>query len=194
LKFRVLPPAVIASVLMGMLLLGSPCSGVVPAIPPGPYIPKSAAEDIVMVEAYIEQGVWILHLKVTFAAPTPPAGQTLNILVTYVAGNPPTENVIHSFSTSAGSSTTYNLNINLCAAELSIAVYAWLTTPGTDRAPDTGFQRITSLSGAAPNRFSDFDSVGGVVLPTNSLAVLAPYLAMIGLVATAGVVVKKRRQ
>ncbi len=38
-------------------------------------------------------------------------------------------------------------------------------------------------------------SVGGVVLPTNSLTVLAPYLAMIGLVAVAGTVyVTKRRR
>jgi len=35
--------------------------------------------------------------------------------------------------------------------------------------------------------------VGGVVLPTNTLAVLVPYLAVIGLVATATVAVKKRR-
>ena len=35
--------------------------------------------------------------------------------------------------------------------------------------------------------------VGGVVLPTNNLTVLAPYLAMIGLVATAAVAAKKRR-
>jgi hypothetical protein len=126
---------------------------------------------------------------VTFAAPTPPAGQTLNILVTYVAGSPPTENVLHSFSTSAGSSATYNLNIGLCAAELSIAVYAWLTTPGTDRWPNAGFQLI----GARANQFTDYDSVGGVVLPTNTFMIFAPYLALIGLVATAAVAVKKRR-
>jgi hypothetical protein len=35
--------------------------------------------------------------------------------------------------------------------------------------------------------------VGGVAVPTNTLAVLAPYLALIGLVATAGVAVKKRK-
>jgi len=35
--------------------------------------------------------------------------------------------------------------------------------------------------------------VGGVVLPTNTLTILAPYLAMIGLVATAAIAVKKRR-
>jgi len=34
--------------------------------------------------------------------------------------------------------------------------------------------------------------VGGVTMPTNTLLVLAPYLALIGLVATAAVVVKRR--
>jgi len=35
--------------------------------------------------------------------------------------------------------------------------------------------------------------VGGVLLPTNSLTVLAPYLAMIGLIAATAVAIKKRR-
>jgi len=35
--------------------------------------------------------------------------------------------------------------------------------------------------------------VGGVVLPTNTWAIFAPYLAMIGLVASAAVAAKKRR-
>ena len=36
-------------------------------------------------------------------------------------------------------------------------------------------------------------SVGGIVLPANTSIALAPYLVMIGLVAIAGVAVKKRR-
>jgi len=36
--------------------------------------------------------------------------------------------------------------------------------------------------------------VGGVVLPTNNLTMLAPYLATIGLVATTVVAIKKRRR
>jgi len=35
--------------------------------------------------------------------------------------------------------------------------------------------------------------VGGVVMPTNIFMILAPYLAVIGLVATAAVAIKKRR-
>jgi hypothetical protein len=36
-------------------------------------------------------------------------------------------------------------------------------------------------------------AVGGVVVPTNTFTVLAPYLAVIGLVATTAIAVKKRR-
>lgn len=37
-------------------------------------------------------------------------------------------------------------------------------------------------------------SVGGIVLPANSLAILTPYLAIIGLVATAAIAVKRKHE
>jgi hypothetical protein len=64
------------------------------------------------------------------------------------------------------------------------------------RAPDTGYYEITSLSAAAPNVFIDVETnpVGGVVMPTNTLAIIAPYLALAGLVAVvSAVIVVKRR-
>ena len=49
---------------------------------------------------------------------------------------------------------------------------------------------------AAPsvlNSIPDPSRVGGVLMPTNTLAVLVPYLTVIGLVATVAVAIKKRR-
>jgi hypothetical protein len=196
LKFRILLPAVLACMLVGIVLLGSPArviGGV--AIPPPPYIPKSPAEDIVMVEAYIEQGTPnVLHLTVTFAAATPPPGEAIFILVTRLQGNPATEVVLGSLLYGGAPKITHSFEVSLIeGGNVAIAVYAMLGTPATDRAPDTGFYQITSLSAGAPNRFSDYENVGGIVLPINGLAVLAPYLAVIGLVATAAVAFKRKR-
>lgn len=178
--------------LVGIFLLGSPCSGVVD-IPPPPYIPKSPAEDIVMVQAYIEQGTPnVLHLTVTFAVPTPPSGQAIGIIVTRLQGS--TEVVLGMYSYGGAAKTVHSFDVTLAeGGNVDIALYAMLGTVGTDRAPDTGFYRITSLSAGAPNQFTDHEGVGGVVLPTNTLTVLAPYLAVIGLVATAAVAVKRKR-
>jgi hypothetical protein len=192
LKFRVLPPAVIASVLMGVLLLVSPCSGIGVTIPPPPYIPKSPAEDIVMVQAYIEQGIPnILHLTVTLAAATPPTGQELWIIVTRLQGSPATEVVIYLYTYNSAPKSTHSFTVPLVdGGNVDIALYAMVGVMATDRWPNTGFQRI----GARANQFTDYDSVGGVVLPTNTFVILAPYLAVIGLVATTAVAVRKRRQ
>ena len=207
---RLLIPALLSVI----LLIGSTSATIIcPDIPPGPYIPKSPQEDITQVEAYIEHTTvapavppsssavyvttYVLHLTVTFAAATPPADQAINILVTALQGTPQTETVIGCRSAADPSSTTYTLDLPLEDAEASIAVYAWLgPVTGTDRAPNTDFYQITSLSEAAPNLFYDPEPapVGGVVIPTSKLEILAPYLALAGLVAalTTVVVAKKR--
>lgn len=55
-----------------------------------------------------------------------------------------------------------------------------------------GFSSHTISSSANPSK-SAVSSVGGHIMPTNGLAILLPYLAMIGLVATAVYVAKRRR-
>ena len=176
--------------IVGVFLLVSPCSGGMPPPPPGPYIPKYPEEDILIVQAYIESN--ILHLTVTFAAPTPPPSQTVGVWVTRFQGSSEVTIFMVGLFGTAKNPWTFNVPLS-DGGSVDIAVYAMLGTTDTDRWPNTGFQRITSTSAAAPNQFRDYDGVGGVVLPTNSFLVLAPYLALIGLVATAGVAVKKRR-
>jgi hypothetical protein len=51
----------------------------------------------------------------------------------------------------------------------------------------TGDGTITAIYSNRP------PSVGGVAVPTNTFMILAPYLAMIGLIATAAIAIKKRR-
>jgi hypothetical protein len=92
-----------------------------------------------------------------------------------------------------------NLGLGLTDPNTPIAVYAILGTLSTDRAPNSGFYQVTATSASAPNVFIDVDPnpnpVGGVVLPTNTLVILAPYLALAGLViAVSAVVVVKRRR
>ena len=104
------------AMLVALLFVGSASAiiTVCPNIPPPPYNPKSPAEDIVTVQAYWEPittsttvnngapagarltvaNSLYLIMKLTFAAPTPPAGQTLNILVTTLQGNPQTETAV----------------------------------------------------------------------------------------------------
>jgi len=192
LRLKLLLPTVMVSVLVGIFLLGSPCSGGIP-IPPPPYIPKCPEEDILAVTAYIEQGTPnLLHLTLTFAAATPATGQVLFIIVTRLQGS--MEVVVNTYQYGGPPKTTYTLTATLLdGGNVDIALYAMVGTAATERAPDTGFLRITSLSAGAPNRFTDYESVGGVVMPTNTFMALAPYLAMIGLFATAAVAVKKRR-
>lgn len=192
-KFRIPLSAFLASVLVG-IFLAQPSSGVLPPIPPPPYVPDSPAEDILMVQAYIEQGTPnILHLMVTIAVPTPPSGETLLILVTRLQGS--TETVIGSYFYNGVAKTVHSFDVALVdGGDVDIALYAMLGILATDRAPGTGFYRIASLTAWSPDRFTDYESVGGVVLPINGVAILAPYLALIGLVAaTAAVAMKKRR-
>ena len=195
-----------------LLFVGSASATITcPAIPPGPYIPKSPEEDIVKVEAYIVQspnpavalppsslaGVIgpVVYVTVTFAAPTPTADQAIYILVTELQGT--TETVVGCGIFSDPTSTTYQVEGYVNNVGASIAVYAWLgSVGGTDRWPNSGTQPITSLSAAAPNLFYDPEPapVGGIAVPTNKLEILTPYLALVGLViAVSAVVAVKRR-
>ena len=57
-------------------------------------------------------------------------------------------------------------------------------------APDAGEGTITAIY----QQLGSGSSVGGVIVPTNTLAALAPYLALIGLVTTAGIAVAVKRK
>jgi hypothetical protein len=197
----------IPAILLVTMLIGS-VYGVTmcPDIPDPPYIPEVPEEDIIKVEAYIEpvnttvtastipaaQSLRpiingpILYLTVTFAAETPPADQSLLILVSILQGNPPTEVVLDCAYFSDPSSLTYELDpIPVDSESPSIAVYAALGELLTDRAPNDDFYKITSLSASDPNVFQDYEPapVGGVMVPKNSFEILTPYIALAGLVA-----------
>jgi len=200
-RYGLLLPAMFVA----LLLVGSASAKLcTDAIPSPPYNPKFPEEDIIKVEAYLQEttspaggaGGRFVQVIVTFAAATPPTGQVINIIVTEVQGS--TETVI-GCNTGSGPSkfTEYEVPSISESSTPNIAVYAWLgSVPGTDRAPNTGSYPITSLSAAAPNDFYDPEgTVGGVVMPTNTLAVLAPYIALAGLVvAVSAVVAVKRRR
>ena len=98
------------------------------------------------------------------------------------------------------SSTTYILDfpITTNGGIPSIAVYAALVgVANTDRAPNDGFYQITSVSSINPNMFQDIEPapVGGITVPVNKLELIAPYLALAGLIAAVSTVyVFKRRK
>jgi len=208
--YRLLIPVL----LMITMLIGSvsaPC----PDIPPPPYNPNSPEEDIIKIEAYIEPVttttttttttvayslrpivvVPTLHVKVTFAAPTPPPGKALTILITQLEGIPPSEMVVRCGGGGGPAKTTYEFTIDADDESTTIAVYAWLDDPGTDRAPNSDFYQITSLSASDPNLFSDPDvPVGGLTSQTNKLEVIAPYMVLAGLIITVSAVVIKKRK
>ena len=216
-RYGLLLPAM----LVVLLFVGSASAipPVCPNIPPPPYNPKSPAEDIVTVQAYWEPTTTsttvnngaptgarftvanslYLIMKLTFAAPTPPAGQTLNILVTTLQGNPQTETVILCRKINDPSSLTIDISDYVPTEDgpPPLAVYAWLGTVGTDRAPNGDFYQISSFSAAAPNQFDDPEgAVGGVIIPTNKTEVLAPFLAIAGIIAaisTVELVVRRRK-
>jgi hypothetical protein len=205
--------------LVALLFVGSVSASAWPAIPSPPYNPKSPQEDIVTVAGYLGPVMTTsnyrapagarftdgidknLYLTITFAATTPLAGQTLNILVTQLKGNPPTEKPIFFDEYSGSATPTYLLPpIHVLSEDstVAIAVYAWLgTTVGTDRAPNGDFYQISSFSAAAPNQFDDPEgAVGGVIIPTNKTEILAPFLAIAGIVAaisTVELVVRRRK-
>ena len=202
--------------LLIIMLIGS-VSAPLPEIPPPPYNPESPEEDIIKVEAYMEKptatttktvaqslktinGVPMLHLKITFAAATPPPGKVLNILITHLEGTPPSEIAVALLECIGPAKTTYEhiFGGSMFDEELTnIAVYAWLDDAGTDRAPNTDFYQITSLSASDPNMFQDYDPapVAGVVVPKNSFEILTPYIALAGLFAviSTAYVIKKRK-
>jgi len=201
-RYGLLLPAMLAV----LLLVGS-ASARCPSIPDPPYTPKDPAENIVTVTASVEQpsaapsaaggGVAIdghvLHLIIVFAAPTPPAGQQINIIVTELQGS--TETGIDCTSSAGPAKTTYTFDIPLTTdgGAAQIAVYAWLgPVPGTDRAPNGGFY----IADRMVRQFDDPEgAVGGVVMPTNKLEIVAPFAALAGLVvAVSAVVVVKRRR
>lgn len=208
----------IPALLLITMLIGSVSANSCPDIPDPPYVPEFPEEDIVKVEAYIDYltpatlttipvaqslrpvaAISTLYLTVTFAAATPPADKGILILVTMLQGNPPTEVVLDCAVFSDPSLTTYVLDfpIPLNSEAPSIAVYAALVEFATDRAPNDGFYEITSFSASDPNVFQDYDPtpVGGVVVPTNSLQILTPYIALAVLVAAISTVyvIKKRK-
>jgi len=193
-------PRLFSVLLLGTLIFVAGCLilpyevGAVPIqIPPPPYIPKCPEEDMVLIQAYISQGSPdVLWLTVTFAVPTPPQGQLLVIYVTQLQGSK--EVIIGAYSNFGPPKAVHSFAAGLLVGNVEIALYAMVGTFTTDRWPNTGLQKITSISAGAPNQFTDYDSVGGVVLPTNTFLVLTPYLTAIGLAATsAAVAVKKRR-
>jgi hypothetical protein len=125
--------------LVVLLFVGS-VSAITPAIPSPPYNPKSPAEDIVTVEAYLEPmadasvytttsaGVvateYMLHLTIVFDVGTP-AGHTLNILVTQLKGDPAVETVFDYSQVTGPSGNTQQLTKNIFAVGMpDIAVYA----------------------------------------------------------------------
>ena len=195
-RYGLLLPAM----LVVLLLVGSVCAGAYPAIPSPPYVPKSPEEDIVKIEAWITQPGNYLWFTVTFAAVTPPTGQDIYIILTMLDGS--TETVINYWIFSAGGGdATFNMGgTALPSVDTPVAWYAWLgPPPGTDRAPNSGFYKITATSKTAPDVFSDpdptFAPVGGVVVPTSKLEIVAPFAALAGLlVAVSAVVVVKRRR
>ncbi|OGD52932.1 hypothetical protein A3K80_03145 [Candidatus Bathyarchaeota archaeon RBG_13_38_9] len=210
--YRLLIPVLL---LIAMLIgsVSAPC----PDIPPSPYNPESPEEDIIMVEAYIDPITTTtttttttvahslrpivvgptLHVKVTFAAPTPPPGKALTILITQLKGVPPSEIVINCGGGGGPAKTAYEFVMTVDDGSTNIAVYAWLDATGTDRAPNTDFYQITSITASDPNVFQDYEPapVGGVVVPKNSLEILMPYIALAGLVAAISTVyvIKKRK-
>jgi hypothetical protein len=135
----------------------------------------------------------VLYLTIVFAAPTPLTGQVINILVTELQGNPPTEIAIACTTGHGSAKTTYDLSGISSTSTPNIAVYAWLgPVPGTDRAPNGGFY----VADRMVRQFDDPEgAVGGVVLPTSKLEILVPFAALAGLIVavSAVVAVKKRR-
>jgi len=209
-RYSLLLPAM----LVVLLFVGSVSAGVWPDIPSPPYNPRDPAENIVTVEAYLNPvtdasaaatsaGVVVteygLQLFVYMERGTP-AGHTLYILVTQLKGDPGTETQIMSYDF-PGPTGTDALVLGgqvFAVGTPDIAVYAWLDTPGTDRAPNDGFYSITSLSARAPDVFRDPEGspVGGVVMPTNKTEILAPLLAIAGIIAavsTVELVVRRRK-
>jgi hypothetical protein len=196
------------------MLIGS-VSASCPDIPPSPYNPESPEEDIIKVEAYMDPVTTTttttttvahslrpivvgptLHVKVTFAAPTPPPGKALTILITQLKGVPPSEIVLNCGGGGGPAKTTYEFVMTVDDGSTNIAVYAWLDAPGTDRAPNTEFYPITSMSASDPNIFQDYEPapVGGVASPINKLEVIAPYLVLAGLIITVSAIVIKKRK
>ncbi|MGB6681558.1 MAG: hypothetical protein WBF08_09600 [Candidatus Bathyarchaeia archaeon] len=213
--YRLLIPAF----LLITMLIGSVSAPTCPDIPDPPYVPEFPEEDIIKVEAYIDSVTTItttattttvaqslrpivngpiLHLTVTFAKGTPPPDKGILILVTMLQGNPPTEVVLGCLTLLDPPLTTYTLDIPVTTdgGVPSIAVYAALVEFSTDRAPNDGFYQITSLSASDPNVFQDYDPapVGGVVTPVNKLEILAPYIALAGLIAVISAIVIKKRK
>jgi hypothetical protein len=205
---------VIPTLLLIAMLIGSVSGIICPDIPAPPYVPEFPEEDIIRVEAYIEQPATStttvaqslkpvnngphLHLTVTFAAATPLADKDILILVTMLQGNPPAEEILGCRIFSDPSSTQYTLDfpINLDGETPSIAVYAALVEFATDRAPNDGFYQITSLSASDPNVFQDYEPapVGGVASQTNKLQIIAPYLVLSGLILTVSAIIIRKRK
>ena len=79
-----------------------------------------------------------------------------------------------------------------------LAVYAWLGTAGTDRAPNGDFYQISSFRHELHRTSSTIlrVAVGGVIIPTNKTEILAPFLAIAGIIAavsTVELVVRRRK-
>ena len=91
--------------------------------------------------------------------------------------------------------TTYTIDYPIATdiETAQIAVYAWLgPQPQTDRASNGGFY----IADRMVRQFDDPEgTVGGVVEPTNKIALATPFLALAGLIiAVSAVVAVKRRR
>ena len=197
-------------------LLVAPAGAVPPPpIPPGPYNPKSPAENIVTVEmAYlIPDDAINLTFWIRMGSNTWP--DTLNLLFT-MEKTDLSEVVVYYWTGQVfGTLNTVRVSFYVSpypddwmndGAKAYVAIYAWLTQSQTDRAPNTDFYPISAyVNGGGPHDVFDdsndpqqvpsnpYHYVGGELYSANKLAVLSPYLALIGVVAVAAVVIKRRK-
>ena len=88
----------------------------------------------------------------------------------------------------------FTVGDSVCAGDYEVTAELGLTA-GDGIPVESISTHFTVGDSGCPNLPSCLRPVGGVVMPTNTLAIAAPYLALAGLVAavSAVVVVKKRR-
>ena len=198
-----------------MLLLVAPAGALPPPpIPSGPYSPQSPADDIVTVEtAYlIPDDAINLTFWIRMGSNTYP--DTLNLLFTMEKTD--LSEVVVYYWTGQVFGTLNTVRVTFYVdpypndwktdgGKAFVAIYAWLTGSTTDRAPNTGFYPVSAYAESPPyDVFDDsndpsqqpsnpYHYVGGEVFSANKLAVLSPYLALIGVAAVAIVAFKRRR-
>jgi hypothetical protein len=181
-------------------------------------MPSSPHEDIVLL--YMSRSMEIgrvrgIEANIVFASRT--ASENLAVLPTLLMGSPPTEKPALAWDfipITYGPSATYyygwiivdERDLYVEDGHAFIAIYAWLPGAKTDRAPDTGMYRIklapewqeftdpAETSPPPPPLRPPSYPVGGTFMYVNKLAILSPYLALIGLAAVVTVAVIKRKR